>query len=202
MDGTLGILLAGGRGTRLETGAPKALVRLAGETLLSRARATLAACCERVVVVAPGSLVLPVPAAERLADATPGAGPLAALVGAMEARAWELALVLGVDLPLVRVAALLALRERLGARPAVVPAPGGRPQPLAAWYARAAQAPLTAAHAAGGRALVPAVMALGPALVSGEALASPPGGEFAFLNVNTPDELARAGRALDARGAA
>ena len=43
MAGTLGILLAGGRGTRLGLGVPKALAPWAGGTLLSHALATLRA---------------------------------------------------------------------------------------------------------------------------------------------------------------
>jgi len=95
----------------------------------------------------------------------------------------------------VSAALLRALGERLGEDPALVPAPGGRAQPLAAWYAPAALAPLAAALARGERALVPAVAALAPRYVDDAALAALGAGPSSFLNVNTPGDLAEAARA-------
>jgi molybdopterin-guanine dinucleotide biosynthesis protein A len=193
--GTLGILLAGGRGSRLGLGAPKALAPWAGGTLLSHALATLRATCDDVVVSAPRDLALPVPGGMRADDPPGAAGPLAGLVAGLAARPWSRALALGVDLPLVGAALLRALGERLGEAPALVPAPGGRAQPLAAWYAPAALAPLAAALARGERALVPAVAALAPRYADDAALAALGAGPLEFLNVNTPADLAEAARA-------
>src|SRR5262245_26049349 len=145
---TLGVLLAGGRGTRLGAGIPKALVVCGGRTLLARALETLDALCDDVVVAAPRELELPVPRARRVDDAAGGQGPLAAMVGALGARTFEEALVLAVDLPLVPAAALTALRALRGDALAVMAAPAGLPQPLAAWYASAARETLARAHAA------------------------------------------------------
>jgi molybdopterin-guanine dinucleotide biosynthesis protein A len=193
---TLGILVAGGRGRRLGSGGPKAVATLGGVTLLARALATLEAICDDVVVCAPASIVLPVPAARRVIDPEPGNGPLAGLVAGLLARPFERALALGVDLPLVGGALLRALGELLGAEAAVVPAPGGVPQPLAAWYSPRAVAPLDETLARGERSLVRAVLALPPRVVSGAALTGLGGGEDAFLNVNTPADLALAERRL------
>ncbi len=194
MARTLGLVLAGGRGRRLGAPVPKALVTLAGRTLLERAIATLGACCDEVLVVAPASLALPLEPSRLVHDAEPGEGPLAGLVAGLASRAFERALVLGVDLPLVRAAALATLGASLGDALARVPAPHGRPQPLAAAYAPAALAPLAAALARGERALVPAVLALPAALVDGAALALLPGGADAFANLNTPADFAAAER--------
>lgn len=198
MAGTLGILLAGGRGTRLGLGAPKALAPWAGGTLLSNALATLRAACDEVVVCAPAALELPVPASTRAADPPGAAGPLAGLVAGLGARPFERALALGVDLPLVPSAVLAALGRLLAGHVAVVPFPAGRAQPLAAWYAPAAFAPLAAALARGERALVPAVAALRPRLVDDAELAALGAGPECFLNVNTPADLALAARAAGA----
>ncbi len=192
MAGTLGILLAGGRGTRLGLGVPKALAPWAGGTLLSHALATLRAACDDVVVVAPADLELPVSPELRVADPPGAAGPLAGLVAGLSARTFARALALGVDLPLVDAGLLRAIGDRLGDHLAVVPEPGGRPQPLAAWYAPAAAPPLTGVLARGDRALVSAVEAL-PALRLGDAeLAALGAGSDTFLNVNRRDDLARA----------
>jgi molybdopterin-guanine dinucleotide biosynthesis protein A len=196
----LGILLAGGRGRRLSPETPKALVLLRGRTLLARALATLEALCDDVVVCAPGSLALPVDEARRVRDPEPGDGPLAGLVAGLSARPFERALALGVDLPFLAPATLAALGALLADAPAVVPAPGGRPQPLAAWYAATALAPLAGALAAGARALVPAVLLLPPRLVPDPELAALPGGIDAYFNLNTPDDLANAERRLAPEG--
>lgn len=200
MTGTLGILVAGGQGSRLGLGIPKTLAPFAGGTLLAHALATLRALSDDVVVCAPRALSLPVPEPLRAYDPEGAAGPLAGLVAGLSSRPFARALVLGVDLPLVDSALLRAMGERLAGHAAVVPAPGGREQPLAAWYAPSAAAPLAAALARGERALVPAVLALSPLLLDDAALAALGAGPDAFLNVNTLAELASAERAVS-RGA-
>ena len=189
MSGRLGVLIAGGAGERF--GGPKALARFHGATLVARAHAVLAEVCDDVVVVAPETLDLPVPATSRVPDRIAGEGPLSALVAGLAARAFTCAFALGVDLPLVESAHVRRLLDAWREDVALLPAPGGRAQPLAAVYAPAAQAPLDGALAEGRRALVPAVMTLGPRLLDDAALAAldlPPG---CFEDADTPDVLAR-----------
>ncbi len=192
----LGVLLAGGEGRRLGDRSPKALVRCGGRTLLERALTTLTALCDRVVVVAPADMALPVDAARRLADPPGHAGPLAALAVGLGSHPFDEALVLAVDFPLVSPALLAALRVRRGDAAAVLPVPGGIPQPLAAWYTARTLAPLAAALASGERSATRAALALAPTLVDDGVLATLPGGLDAWLNVNTPAELAEAERRL------
>jgi molybdopterin-guanine dinucleotide biosynthesis protein A len=186
----LGVLLAGGRGMRLGGGAPKALALCAGRTLVERARDMLRALCDTLVIVAPDSLELPVPAVERLPDPPDSIGPLPAMVAGLAARAHDEALVLAVDLPLVGVPALAALRARRSGARAIVPRPGGMAQPLAAWYSGEAGVALAGAIAAGERSVITAVTRLHPRWMDDEELAGLPGGMDAWLNVNTRDELA------------
>ena len=193
---TLGVLLAGGRGERMGVSQPKALARCAGTTLLARALATLSEVCDTVVVVAPAEMELPIEDALRVNDPPGAAGPLAGLVAGLAARPCDEALVLAVDLPLVTASLLAALRRRRGHAAVLVPAPGGIPQPLAAWYAAAALASLTRALAAGERSVTRAVLALSPVLLDDATLATLPGGLLAWLNVNTPADLAAAERAV------
>jgi molybdopterin-guanine dinucleotide biosynthesis protein A len=193
--GALGIVLAGGEGRRLGGVVPKALARCAGRTLLERAVDTLAATCGRIVVAAPAALALPGCAAERAADAG-GGGPLAGVIGGWRADPTCAAVVLGVDFPLARAAALAALLERLGSSDAVLPSPGGRLQPLFAVYAPAALATLEASFASGERSITRAAAGLtGPRPGDAE-LAALPGGLDNFFNVNTPEDLAEAARRL------
>ena len=199
---TLGVLLAGGRGARMQSPKPKALVMCAGRSLLARALATLEALCDPVVVVAPADMQLPVPPAQRIADLPGVEGPFAGFVAGMGSRRFEEALVLAVDMPLVTPALLTAVRSRRGEAAAVLPAPGGVPQPLAAWYAPCAFPTLAAALAAGERSISRAVMSLSPMLLADAELAAMPGGLEAWLNVNTPDDLARAEQRIESGRAA
>lgn len=189
---TFGVLLAGGRGERLAAGVPKALVRCAGRTLLERARAVLDVLCDTFVVMAPADMLLPLTAGERLDDAPGMAGPLPAMIAALRSLDHDEALVLAVDLPLLDAGALTRLRARRGDALAVVARPGGVAQPLAAWYSGRAHERLGAALASGERAVTAAVERLSPVFVDDAELARWPGGSEAWLNVNTPDELASA----------
>jgi molybdopterin-guanine dinucleotide biosynthesis protein A len=192
MGRTLGILLAGGHGSRLALGLPKALVRVGGLTLLERALAVLGALCDEVVVTAAADLALPVAGSQHVADPPGCSGPLAGLVAGLEARPFERAIALGVDFPLMRAGMLRALADRLAGHPAVVPVPDGLPQPLAAAYAPRAVGPLAASLAAGERAALPAVERLRPLAVPDQELALLDGGLDCFLNLNRPEDLVRA----------
>ena len=189
MSGRLGVLIAGGAGERF--GGPKALARFHGATLVARAHAVLARACDDVVVVAPGTLDLPVPRSARVPDRFAGEGPLSALVAGLASRPFTRAFALGVDLPLVETVHVEALLAEWKDDAALVPAPGGRAQPLAAVYAPAALPTLDGALAAGRRALVPAVMTLGPRLLDDAALESLGLAPACFADADTPEALAR-----------
>ena len=195
---TLGVLLAGGRGTRMGAASPKALVTCGGQTLLARAMTTLERLCDPVVVVVPGEMELPVSRTDRVDDPPGARGPLPAMLAGLASRPFDEALVLAVDLPLVTSSALSALRSLRGDALAVVPAPNALPQPLAAWYASGARAGLERAFASGERSVIVACMTLSPRLVrDAELEAFPEGGGFQW-NVNTAEDLARAERMLAA----
>jgi molybdopterin-guanine dinucleotide biosynthesis protein A len=199
---TLGVLVAGGQGTRLGLGVPKALARVGGITLLARGAATLEAVCDEVVIAAPEAARPRLEAVPSLPGGRPrafapdpsgAAGPLAGLVAGLAARPGAQALALGVDFPFVSPALVRALLGRLDDHLAVVPAPNGVPQPLVAAYAGAAAGRLSASLAAGERSVTRAVASLaGMAWLDDMAIARLPGGPAGFFNLNTPGDLAEA----------
>lgn len=205
---TLGVLVAGGAGSRLAFGMPKAQVTLAGRTLMRRAIAILAAVCDEIVVSAPAGMALTITEragpehatrAVRRADDPPGTnGPLAGMVAGLSSSAFERAIVLGVDMPFIEPAALRAMLERLAGRHAVVPAPGGFPQPLAAAYAATAAPILASRLAAGERSPSRALAALDVLRLDDTALLELPGGPDCFFNLNTLADLVEAERRLAA----
>ncbi len=204
MSGTFGILLAGGAGSRLGSGAPKADFVLRGMTLRDRALSTLAAVCDEIVIVSPRS--------RAPADAVEGArwvedegvGPLSGIVAGLNAAAFDRAIVLAVDFPMVRPELFHALLDQLDRKSAsaVMCSTAGIPQPLVAVFAPAAAGALHDAFEAGERSITRAMVVLGAVIVGDEFVAAHGGGPDELLNVNTKEDAAAAERALAEREAA
>jgi molybdopterin-guanine dinucleotide biosynthesis protein A len=177
----LGVLLAGGRGSRLG-GRPKAAIEVGGRPLAAYPAAALATVCDRVTLVAKPDSELPrLPGVERWDEPAEPRHPLTGIVYALE-RAGEPVLVCGADMPYVTGQACATLIAGGGSAPAAVAVAAGVVQPLLAVYAPAALDVLRAAPPNG--RLTDAVEALHPSRV-----ALPPG---IVRSVNTPDELAAA----------
>jgi molybdopterin-guanine dinucleotide biosynthesis protein A len=138
MPTTAGIVLAGGRSSRM--GTPKAALEWHGSTLLRRTAGILARVADGPVVVvrAPGQALpaLP-PTVEVVDDPREGLGPvqgLAAGLAAVAGRA-ETAFVCSTDLPFLHPAfARRVLRAVADGADVGLPVAGGYPQPLAAAY--------------------------------------------------------------------
>lgn len=138
-DEWLGAVLVGGSSRRM--GADKAALELEGRSLGERAVAVLRSRLERVVVVSRrlgDHAGLGVP---EIADRLPGAGPLAGMQAALDHAHGAPVFILACDLPNVGPRLVAHLVERAlaplaeaGRAGAVVPAIGGRVQPLCGVY--------------------------------------------------------------------
>ncbi len=138
MSETAGIVLAGGRSSRM--GTPKAALEWHGSTLLRRTAGILARVADGpVVVVRAAGQALPAlpPAVEVIDDPCEGLGPvqgLAAGLAAVSGRA-EIAFVCSTDLPFLHPAfARRMLRAVADGADVGLPVARGYPQPLAAAY--------------------------------------------------------------------
>ena len=188
----LGAVLAGGEGRRF--GGPKAEAPVSGVPMVERATALLRGVAGEVVVVT--SRALAAPPAPVVPDRVPGMGPLGGLDAALRRAArhgYDGVLLVACDLPLLTPDLVERVAASLGEHAAVAPArEGGGVEPLCAAY-RVEILPVVerrlgeddrSLHAlfreVGGHVLLPA---------------GAPGPD-PFLNVNTPDELARAEEAL------
>ncbi len=131
-----GYVLAGGRSTRM--GRDKALLEVAGKTLVERAVEKLWRVCAEVSIAGPEALAEFAPVVR---DLHPGCGPLSGIEAALAHSRHEWNLFLAVDMPLIPTAILEAefVRVALSARPeavAVMQTVDGRDQPLCAMYHR------------------------------------------------------------------
>jgi molybdopterin-guanine dinucleotide biosynthesis protein A len=183
---TLGVVLAGGRGSRL--GGAKPTAELAGQSLISYPLAALAEAGLEAVVVAKPDTDLPPLDVDVLTEPAEPVHPMAGIVAALRQTGRPI-VVIGCDFPFVPAALLRALAD--APEPLVIPAPGGEPQPLVARWTPALLPALEAALDLE-EPLRRTVAALSPRLLDDAELA--PFGDPArvFFNVNTPADLRRA----------
>ena len=170
-------------------GRDKARLLLGGESLLERAIDRLREVTPEVLVADGGRSLAP---GHQSVEDGPGAGPMAGILGAAAERPGQDLLVLACDLPSVPPALLRRLAAPIE-EDAHVPRWHRGLEPLCALYRPAALAVMTA-EASAGRLALHATMRL-PELrvriLEGEPLDAfgPPG--RVFLNLNTPQDLAR-----------
>ena len=193
LSDTVGVALAGGASRRM--GRDKAGLRLGGRTLLESAVIRLAEVCAEVLVADRGRGSMPAGLAEPILAVADGHGhgPAAGILGAAAARPERPLLVLACDLPRIPSALLAALAAAPG--DAVIPIRGGRLEPLCALYRPPALAALAAQVERGVDAVhrLTEVDSLDLILLDEAALAPFGDPDEIFLNVNTPEDLARIG---------
>jgi molybdopterin-guanine dinucleotide biosynthesis protein A len=176
-------ILAGGRARRLG-GVHKGLLVVGGEPIVARQLRLLRPFADELLVVANDAAayaaVAGAAAARVVRDLHPGDGPLAGLEAALGATTAPELLLVACDLPFVDVAPLVAAPPAL----AVVARAGDIVQPLCARYDRAVLPRVQARLAAQQLRLLDFVAELAPIYVEVAARA--------LLNINTPEDLARA----------
>ena len=210
MTGAVGIVLAGGRSSRLGAvplpPGGKAAIAFDGTSLLARVVEAVAGAVDRVLVVAaPGQPLPPLdPEVDIVRDAAPGTGPLAAIRDGLVAAArrtplpW-VAFVTSCDVPLLRrdVVRLLVARGLDTGALWVVPDWEGHPQVLLSVVALDLL-PAIDAHLAAGRrdprGLLHRLEATAPeriVRVSEAELAAVDAGGDSVRDVDTPADLER-----------
>ncbi len=177
-----GLILAGGASRRF--GTDKARVAVGGRAMIARVYDAVAAVTDEVLVsVREGGADYGL-AVRVVADAVPGAGPLAGLEAGLRACRTPWLLVVACDMPFLTVAALETLIRRCapGVAAIVGETADGRMQPLCACYHRSVL-PVVEAHLrTGRRAMWDLVEHIDPV----RRVPLPPA---ATRNVNRPEDL-------------
>src|SRR2546426_3800454 len=119
-----GLVLAGGASRRM--GRDKAQILFGSEPLVVRAVRTLARVCTDVVVASGDGHRLDHLGVTQVADAMPGAGPLAGIAAGLESARHDLVAVIAVDMPAASPAVLTLLAGLWRGEAAVVPVVAGR----------------------------------------------------------------------------
>jgi molybdenum cofactor guanylyltransferase len=187
-------ILAGGRSRRM--GVPKPGAPLAGRPLISYPLAAARATgLEPWVVAKQGSELPPLDCRVLVEPAEP-THPLCGIVAALRAAAGRPVVAVAADMPFV-TAELLGWLAAQPSSAAVEAA--GRPQPLLARYPTDALEPLEHALAADESATA-ALLSLRPLLAGEDELRRFGDPELLCLNVNMPEDLARAEELIAANG--
>ena len=191
-----GVILAGGYSSRM--GKDKALLPLPGDehhTFASYLASVLAATCEEVVLVARDveqASRYNLPGVRIITDYEPGIGPLMGIyTGLCEIHATH-ALIVAVDLPFVQAALVSFLLSQALPDELVIPVVGGVAQVLLAVYPRTLL-PLVRERLRAGRRDPRSLLETAQVHYIEEAQLRAVDPQLrSFLNVNTPEELARA----------
>lgn len=188
-----GVILAGGQASRYD-GRAKGLEIVGGTRIIDRVATALAEAADDLLLIAN------TPDAESwlsgvrtAADVLPGQGSLGGIHAAL-AHATTSVLVVAWDMPFVPAELLSCLRA-LGARAdAAVPESDSRRglEPLCAWYSQACLAPIERRLQAGDRRVVSFFDDVRVARLGAQDVRQFGDPELMFMNVNTPDELAKA----------
>jgi molybdopterin-guanine dinucleotide biosynthesis protein A len=197
-EGVTPVVLAGGGGTRLG-GVNKALVEIGGRRVIDRLLDALRPLGAEIVIVNNDGSLAGLAGTRVVADAEPGAGALMGLYSGLREVRTPLATATACDMPFVATGVLDALLALAPGHDAVVPVLGDQPEPLHAVYRTTCLPAIEAALAAGRKRLISFFDQIAVRYVPEAQVRDWDPSLRSFLNVNRPDDLARA-RALADEG--
>lgn len=188
-----GVILAGGAASRYG-GLPKGLERVGGVRIIDRVAGALGGVTDDLWLIAndPAAEAW-LPGARRGADLVPNAGGLGGIHAALS-HAGCAVLVVAWDMPFVPGDLLARLRVLGDGADIAVPESGSRRgvEPLCAYYAPSCLPAIERSLDAGDRRVVGFHGQLRVARLPAGAVAAYGDPDILFMNVNTPDDLARA----------
>jgi molybdopterin-guanine dinucleotide biosynthesis protein A len=191
-----GVIQAGGRSTRMG-GEPKALLELGGKRIIERVVDAVGSVLDDMLVVTNtperyAFLGLPM-----VPDAFPDGGALGGIYTGLRAAGGEAAFTVACDMPFLHPAIVRMVVERAGEGDVVIPRTGDQLETMHAVYGKRCLQPMETRLRAGALKIVGFFPDVHVVELDAAGIARHRAPEVAFMNVNTPAELARA-RALAA----
>ena len=192
-----GVIQAGGRSTRMG-GQPKALMELGGKRIVERVVDALGAVLADLLVVTNtperyAFLGLPM-VPDRYSDG----GALGGIFTGLDAARGDAAFTVACDMPFLSPDVMRLVLARAGEADVVIPRVDGQYETMHALYTKACLPAMETRLRAGQLKIVGFFPDVRVLEIAAAAVARHRAPEVAFMNVNTPDELARA-RALAAQ---
>ncbi len=186
-----GVVQAGGKSTRMG-GEPKALLDVGGRRIIERVVAAIAPVVDDVLVVTNTPDLYAFLGLPMTADAFPDHGSLGGIYSGLAAASGDVAFTVACDMPFLRADVAGLVVARAAEADVVIPRVGEFLETMHAAYAKACLPAMQACLEAGRLKIVgffDRVRVREIAEADVRALADP---DVVFMNVNTPDELARA----------
>jgi molybdenum cofactor guanylyltransferase len=186
-----GVIQAGGLSARMG-GRPKALLELGGRRIIERVVDAVRGEVDDLLIVTNtpdryAFLGLPM-----VPDAFPGGGPLGGICTGVAAATGEAAFTVACDMPFLDAGVVRLVVERAGQGDVVVPRAGDQLQTMHAIYRRACLPAMQEQLRAGRLRITSFFDRVGVVEVAESEVARLADPAIVFMNVNTPEELARA----------
>lgn len=177
-------------------GAPKATLRFGADTVIGRMVAELGRGFDDIVIVAAPARerhpAIEVKGARVIEDETAFEGPVGALARGLRAARSEVAFACSCDLPMLRMEVARMICAKIRGHDAVIPEIDGRLQPLCAAYRRRCSRVLSLMATRGDRRLTEIADRIDARFIGERELRVIDPELASFLNVNTPEDYARA----------
>ena len=192
-----GVIQAGGKSARMG-GQPKALLELGGRRIIDRVVDVVRAVADDLLIVTNtpelyAGLGLPM-----VADVFPDHGSLGGIYSGLKAAPGEAAFTVACDMPFLMAEVARLVTGRAGEADVVVPRVGEQWETLHACYAKSCLAPMESRLRAGQLKIIGFFGDVRVLEIAEAEVARFRAPELVFMNVNTPEELARARTLLSA----
>jgi molybdopterin-guanine dinucleotide biosynthesis protein A len=185
------VIQAGGRSTRMG-GRPKALMQLGGRRIIERVLAALAPVADDVMVVTNTPELYAFLGLPMVADVYPDHGSLGGIYSGLKAASGDAAFTVACDMPFLHPDIVRLVVERAGQGDVVIPRVGRRLEPMHATYAKACLPHIEERLQAGQLKIVEFLERVRVVEIAESDVAQYRDARVAFMNVNTPEELAQA----------
>jgi len=191
-----GVIQAGGKSTRMG-GRPKALLELGGRRIIERVLDAVAPVVDDVLVVTNTPELYGFLGLRMVADVYPDHGSLGGIFSGLAAARGDAAFTVACDMPFLHREVARLVVARAGEGDVVIPRVGEQLETMHAVYGKACLAPIEARLRAGRFKILGFFDSVRVVEIDEAAVARHRAPDVVFMNVNTPEDLARA-RALAA----
>ena len=189
-----GVIQAGGKSTRMG-GQPKALLELGGRRIIERVLDAIAPVVDDVLVVTNTPELYAFLGLPMVADVYPDHGSLGGIFSGLTAATGDAAFTVACDMPFLHRDVARLVVARAGEGDVVVPRVGQQMETMHAVYGKTCLGPIEARLTAGRLKIVGFFDSVRVVEIDEADVARHRAPDVVFMNVNTPEELARA-RAL------
>jgi molybdopterin-guanine dinucleotide biosynthesis protein A len=186
-----GVVQAGGRSTRMG-GQPKALLELGGRRIVERVLDVVAPVVDDVLIVTNTPALYAFLGVPMVADVYPDRGSLGGIFTGLAAASGDAAFTVACDMPFLHYEVVRLMVARAGEGDVVIPRVGERLETLHAVYGKACLPHIEACLRADRLKIVGFFEHVRVVEVDEPTVARHRAPELVFMNVNTPEELARA----------